>query len=269
MLLLLRRYLKNTQNNTKRLFSVANVFNLNENILKNRFSKPFVSPESPDSKSSAITDGLMLKHIMHKELLRLDIHKRSLYFRVRNPDAPDWEVPKGADLLVLNPGSWIKIYYKNNHEAPNLSTFGGVLVSVHENYQSGKFKVLGAVGGVAVLMEFMVYSPLIEKIEIYFRSIPTRTMEYLWDGPISNLKGPVDSTEQTEIAPAKDMQAKNHQTATRKKIIKQPEVISRETANLTIEERLAGIYPMEVPKGYDKFRDMSEVERYTEKLFSE
>ena len=53
----------------------------------------------------------------------------------------------------------------------------------------------------------------------------------------------------------------------KKNNIKGPEIISKENGNLSIEERLANILPMEIPKAYEKIREMDEIERYTESLF--
>lgn len=255
----------------RRSIGIANVFNLNESILSTKFSKKFTQPVTPDNQKDSIDDGMMLKYIMQQEQNRLDQDKRSLYFRERNPDSIDWEVPRGIDLLVVYPGSWLRIFYKNNHEAEKLSSFGGVLVKVHENYQNGIFKMMGLIGGVVVMMQFMIYSPLIEKIEIHKRSIPTRGMEYLWDGPTSNFKGPTDSgSNEEEISiPIGTTPTKPIGSVRKKKNIKGPEIISKENCNLSIEERLANILPMEIPKGYEKIREMDEIERYTESLFQD
>ena len=237
---------------------------------------------TPHSKACELFEAveseaeLMLDSIHREETAPYDLDKRSLYFSVDE-----------SNPLRLFPGSWLQVYYKNSKSSPTISQFGGVLLSLHDNWINSKFTLLGVIDEVAVMMQFCTFSPLISSFVIHRRATPTRTMEYLWtwkgtrkngDQPdLALLRPPTDavlerSAEQDEYNAGisnlklKEFLLKHDERTGKRTRRKQVEEISVQTAGLELNQRIRMKLAEEVPPGFNKRWDSDEVERYTEDL---
>lgn len=203
-------------------------------------SMQLTSPPSVWPTVSRVAGEHLLARLNREAVERLDVDGRLQYFAQHDDEfLLSTRRTPGVQHLALHPGSFLRVSYVDCQHSDCLRVFSGILVLKHESSCASSFELYGVCSGVAVSMHFMLFSPLIRKIEVLRRSIFTQNMRYLKDTPIGNLQYGANELRNEK-----------------------PEVISRETADTPLAARIAAILPLRIPKGYRPEADYSAGERY-------